>query len=46
MYIRPIRVEELVQWLEGIDHENYVVEDLAQMMVDKFDILISSTSPV
>lgn len=43
-YLRPIRLEELVKYFKanGLDGEDGFVEELAQKMVDKFDILTYS----
>ena len=45
-YLRPIRKEELIEWLEAIDYEALLIEDFAQKLIDKFDMLVVSNKAV
>jgi hypothetical protein len=41
-YLRPIREEELSTWLKAVEYDTLDAEFLAHLLVDKFDILITS----
>lgn len=45
-YLRTIRIEELIDWLNLNEYDSLEVDDLAQRLVDKFDILIVSNKAV
>lgn len=42
-YLRPIRKSELVEFLQ--ENFDVPVEELAQIMINKFDILTPSNTP-
>lgn len=41
-YLREVKIEELIDWLNINEYDVLEVDDLAQRLVDKFDILIYS----
>lgn len=41
-YLREVRVEELIDWLDRNDYHQIDSTDLAQRLVDRFDILTTS----
>jgi hypothetical protein len=43
MYLRPIRLTELIDWLDANEYDDLEVDDLAQRLFDKFEILTYST---
>lgn len=42
-YVRPVRVDELVEWLNSVNVED--IEGLAQALTERFDIITTSNSP-
>lgn len=45
-YLRPIRKEELAEWLNLVEYDTLDAEYLAHLLIDKFDILITSNKAI
>ncbi len=46
MYLRPVRLSELAQWLLDNEFDTMNADTLAQKLIDKFDILTYSMEAV